>query len=256
MSRAIRAHFLPELTSPDELAGGTIVVIDVLRATTTITQALAAGCREVVPCLEVAEARRRAAELPSGQAILGGERGGLPIEGFDFGNSPADYTPLSVGGKTLVFTTTNGTKALRACLQAQRVVLGAFTNFTATLRAVLGAGQVHLLCAGTGGRVTREDVLLAGALAQALTNEPRPPDFNDEAAIARAAWREIIADEPRPHDRATRSALLARELRRTQGGRNLAGIGLDRDVDDVAQFDSIELVGELNLATWRVTAAS
>lgn len=252
MSRSVQVHLLPSLTSPDELAGGMVVVIDVLRATSTITAALAAGCREVIPCLEVEEARRRAAEFPPGQAVLGGERQGLPIAGFNFGNSPADYTPANVAGKTVVFTTTNGTKALRSCLLAERVVLGAFVNFTATLQAILGHGQIHLLCAGTGGCVTREDVLLAGAVAEALARNSTLPNMNDEAVLARAAWREMLASEPRTHDRAVLTALLASELRNTQGGRNLAGIGLVRDVDDVARFDTVEVVGELDIASWRI----
>ncbi|MGE3405480.1 MAG: 2-phosphosulfolactate phosphatase [Pirellulales bacterium] len=253
MSRQLSAHFLPALTSPAQLAGGTVVVIDVLRATTTITQALVSGCREVIPCLEVDEARRRAAELPAGQAVLGGERGGLPIAGFDFGNSPRDYTPANVGGKTVVFTTTNGTKAMQSCLQADKVVLGSFLNFRAVSQSLLASGQVHLLCAGTGGRVTREDVLLAGALAQALSRESHRLELNDEALLARSAWREIAA-EKHLADSSAMSAMLAVELRHTQGGRNLTGLGLQHDVDDVAQFDTIGLVGTLDLAAWRITA--
>src|SRR5262245_57387196 len=112
MLRPLNVHLLPELTTPEALTGGVVVVIDVLRATTTITTALAAGARRVIPCLDVADARAAAANSPEGECVLGGERQGLRIEGFDLGNSPNEYTPASVGGKTLVFSTTNGTKAM------------------------------------------------------------------------------------------------------------------------------------------------
>ena len=116
MQTVLAAHFLPDLVTPEELAGGTVVVIDVLRASTVICHALAAGARAVIPMLEVARSpadRRRA--WPAGQAMLGGEREGLPIAGFDLGNSPAEYRPDTVGGRTIVFTTTNGTRAMNRC---------------------------------------------------------------------------------------------------------------------------------------------
>ena len=80
---------------------------------------LAAGARAVIPALEVDEARRIAAGLPAGEAVLGGEREGLPIAGFDLGNSPSEYRPETVGGRTVVFTTTNGTRAMNRCRAAR-----------------------------------------------------------------------------------------------------------------------------------------
>src|SRR4051812_24899969 len=126
--RRLRAHFLPALVEPEDLAGSTCVVIDVLRATTTIVWALAAGAREVIPCLEVEDARRAIAEYPPGTGVCGGERSGLPIEGFELGNSPAEYTAARVAGKAVIFTTTNGARALFHCHHAQRVLIGAFAN--------------------------------------------------------------------------------------------------------------------------------
>src|SRR4051794_12107768 len=103
-------HLLPGLIPRGALAGGVAVVVDVLRARTVMVRALAAGCRDVVPCGEIDEALRLAAGLPRGAAILAGERQGLPIDGFDLGNSPASFTPEVCRGKTLVMTTTNGTR--------------------------------------------------------------------------------------------------------------------------------------------------
>src|SRR5215471_6039661 len=110
--RDVLVHLLPCQAPPGRLAGGLAVVIDVLRATTTIVYALAAGARCVRPCAEVAEAQALAAEMRVGRVLLGGERGGEPLPGFDLGNSPREFTPRVCRGCTLVLTTTNGTRAL------------------------------------------------------------------------------------------------------------------------------------------------
>lgn len=250
----LSAHFLPSLTTPDDLAGAAVVVIDVLRASTTITHALTAGCREVVPCLEVDDARRIAAGMRAGEAVLGGERGGLPIAGFALGNSPDECRPDTVGGRSLVFTTTNGTKAMLACRRARRVLIGAFVNLSAVCRLLAGETNVHLLCAGTRGKITREDVLFAGAVADRLSRDGEAMELNDEAAIARDAWRAAM---PTMSGKSTDQALkdrLAEVLRATQGGKNLLAIGLERDIVLAADIDRFEVVGELDVATWRIRA--
>ncbi|HWB12103.1 MAG TPA: 2-phosphosulfolactate phosphatase [Pirellulales bacterium] len=242
--QSLKAHFLPKLTTPEELAGGAVVVIDVLRATTVIAHALAAGARQVIPCLEVDDALQTAARLPKGEAVLGGERGGLKIDGFDLGNSPDEFTPQSVGGKTLVFTTTNGTRAMMACQQARRVVTGAFVNASAVADSLAGEKNVHLLCAGTRGEVTREDVLCAGLLADRLTpRESSDLEINDQLLIARDLWRAFFADR----DSADATGSLALTLRSTQGGRNLMRLGLEHDIEVAAQMDRFTIVPQLDL---------
>src|SRR5438105_5519615 len=106
----VQVHLLPELAPPGRLARGLAVVIDVLRSTTTMIQALASGCTAVRLCLEVEEARQLAGQMRAGRVLLGGERGGLPLPGFDLGNSPGGYTAKACSGTTLVLTTTNGTR--------------------------------------------------------------------------------------------------------------------------------------------------
>ncbi|MEX0678038.1 MAG: 2-phosphosulfolactate phosphatase [Pirellulales bacterium] len=251
----LRVHFLAEMVDPGDLAGGRSVVVDVLRATTTVVSALVAGARAVVPCLSVDEARRLASTFPPGQAVLGGERGGLPIEGFDLGNSPAEYTPRAVAGKTVVLTTTNGTKALLHCRAAQEIVLGAFVNLSAlcgylTQNAQAGATDVNLVCAGTEMHVTREDVLLAGAVAQRLAGAGWQLD--DEAAIARDAWRAVSAS-------ATGAELkdrLASALRASRGGGNLIQIGMAGDIELAADVDRFAIVPRFDAKTMRIEALS
>lgn len=243
-TRRIDVFLLPALVEPDELTGKTAVVIDVLRATTTIIHALAAGASQVVPCLEVEDARRVVAEIP-GQIVLGGERGGLPIPGFDLGNSPADYTPARVGGKILAFTTTNGTRAMRHCRAARRILIGAFVNFSAVCRELLSDDKVALVCAGTNGHVTREDSLFAGAVVAELTRDFSPAILNDQAEIAADAWRACASD-------LTGRNLLGSALRASRGGRNLIETGQENDIDLAAQIDRFDFVPELDLATWRI----
>jgi 2-phosphosulfolactate phosphatase len=231
-----------------------VVVIDVLRATTVITHALAAGARAVIPCLEVDDALRTAAKLPVGQAVLGGEREGLKIDGFDLGNSPDEFTPASVGGKTLVFTTTNGTRAMAQARLARRVLIGAFVNGSAIVNALAGESHVRLLCAGTRGEVTREDVLFAGFVADAVLErrapaEP-PPEINDQLLIARDCWRAFLAEQPG----GGLAGGLAATLRSTQGGRNLSKIGLERDIDVAAHIDRFAITPRLDVPDWQITA--
>src|SRR5262249_25946216 len=129
--RDVLVHLLPSLAVPGRLNGGIAVVIDVLRASTTIIHALAAGCTCVRPCAEVEEARELAGEMRVGRALLGGERDGLRLPGFDLGNSPSEYTAKLCRGNTLVLTTTNGTRALLRAAEADRVLVAGFVNYSA-----------------------------------------------------------------------------------------------------------------------------
>jgi len=241
--RRIDVYLVPALIEPDELTGRTVVVIDVLRATTTIIHALAAGAVAVVPCLEVDEARTIAAGEFPGSAVLGGERGGLPIPGFDLGNSPREYTPLRVGDKTVVFTTTNGTRALLRCKAAKRVLIGAFVNLSAVCRELGDDSHIVLLCAGTNGHVTREDALFAGAVVNELASGHI---LNDQAELAADAWRACKSD-------LTGADPLGRALRSSRGGRNLIDTGQENDIDIAAQIDKFDTVPQLDLVTWRIT---
>lgn len=241
--RRLDVYLLPTLVEPLELADKTVVVIDILRATTTIVHALAAGAVQVVPCLEVDEARQAAAKMAAG-AILGGERGGRQIPGFDLGNSPAEYTPDRVRNKTVVFTTTNGTRALRRCKLARRVLVGAFVNFSAVCRELNDESDVVLLCAGTDGHVTREDTLFAGAVVDDLSRTQRDRRLNDQADIAADAWRtavRMMTDRP-----------LGVTLRESRGGRNLIEIGQQDDIDLAAQIDQFDSVPELDLVSFTI----
>src|SRR3954468_21131840 len=150
----LRVHKLPKDVDEKELAGSTVVVIDLLRATSTICQALASGAREVVPFLEIEDAFTAAKGEDRADIVLGGERRGGKIPGFDVGNSPAEYTPQVVGGKRVFITTTNGTRAMHHARLASRVVLGSFLNLSAIVASVKDEPTIDILCAGTDGSET------------------------------------------------------------------------------------------------------
>lgn len=251
-------HLLPDLTNPDELSAATVVVLDVLRATTTIIHALQAGAKEVIPCLEIEEARAKHAALPAGTAILGGERKGRPIEGFDLGNSPDEYTPATVGCKTLVFTTTNGTRAMQRCRQAKRVLIGALVNARNVALALSAEENIHIVCAGTDGQISSEDALAAGIIFaqwQHITGSRDRSTWNDEAELALGLATQILGIGAATCESPASAQLypISRELRASRGGQNLCEIGLQQDIGAAAQLNRFSLVPKLNLRDWTIT---
>lgn len=153
---------------PQDLTGRTAVVFDVLRATSTVVTALSHGCRGVIPAESAEEARELAAGLAArGEpVVLAGERGGLKIENFPYGNSPLEFSPEAVKGKWLVLTTSNGTRAIcRAAEAASRVLVGSLLNAGAVARELTkGGGDVVMICAGSEGSFSLEDALAAGVV--------------------------------------------------------------------------------------------
>jgi 2-phosphosulfolactate phosphatase len=179
------------------------VVFDVLRATSTFVTALHNGAKAIIPVGEISEAlayrkaesRRQKAEV----ILLGGERNGVRIStngiDFDLGNSPREYTPEKVRGKTIVSTTTNGTRALRACVGAQTVLAASFLNLAATAEFLRQNRfeNILLVCAGTGENPADEDIIAAGALADALLSGKDTHSKRTVSAMAaRAAYFEAV----------------------------------------------------------------
>ena len=171
------------------LQGRTAVIIDVLRATTTIAAALSRGAVAVYPVADLEAARRRAQEGDG--MILGGERGGLPPEGFHAGNSPLEYTAELVSDSTIVFTTTNGTLAISRALAAgaSGLATGALVNAAAVSRwAVERGASLTLICAGTEERVTLEDAVGAGCIIAEVACIAPDVELTDAAVAARQLW--------------------------------------------------------------------
>lgn len=165
-----------------DLSGVTCVVFDILRATSSMVTALANGALEIYPVRGIEEALELKAKLP--EAILGGERHGDLIQGFDVGNSPLEYTEFP--GRRIITTTTNGTVALRACEKASRVLVGSLLNLNALRAAVAEDHQLLLVCAGTFDTFALEDAIAAGALAGRFPTAELTDAARATLAIARA----------------------------------------------------------------------
>jgi 2-phosphosulfolactate phosphatase len=252
--RSLNVYYLPQHVAACELTGSVVIVVDLLRASTTICQALASGAQEVIPFLEVEQTLAAAASTARSEIVLGGERGGRRIPGFDLGNSPAEYTPNAVRGRRVFFTTTNGTRALDHARQADRVLIGALVNLSSVVASVADERQVTILCAGTGGEETREDVIAAGAMASRLAESSGNSwKTNGPADSARRAWQQVLATADMQHRSADEQLVL--ELRDTPGGRNLLSIGLDQDLVDCARVDRLSVVPELDARGWRIRSA-
>lgn len=220
--------FTPAALPPAELAGATALVIDVLRASTTIVTALAHGCLEVLPVAEVDEARRRARGLSG--ALLAGERGGDPPAGFDLGNSPLEFTRARVAARTIVFTTSNGTRALLAARPAVAVGVAGFVNLSAAADWALGQQRdLVVVCAGELGARSLEDETCAGLLVdRVLAVEP--------GAVATAAATAAVAGA-RPYAKD-----LARLAHDAPHARHLAAHGRGADVAACLALDTFVLV--------------
>ncbi|MDP1663294.1 MAG: 2-phosphosulfolactate phosphatase [Phycisphaerales bacterium] len=238
VSRPLAAHLTAAQADPADLAGTVVVMIDALRASTTIAAALHAGAPSITPILTVEQAQSAAASQ-SPRPALCGERAGRHIPGFDLGNSPRDFTPGAIGGRHILFTTTNGTAALlhAAAAGAAEILVGSFANLSAICdRLAEDARPVHLLCAGTRDRVSLDDCIAAGAMIDRLLTAGRNLTADDPARLCLAAWHLAECDLP--------AAMLA-----SRGGRNLAAIGLTQDVLDCCEIDAHPVLPRFDPAT-------
>jgi len=243
MPTTLEVQFAPaeyaQMTGRD-LCETVCVVFDVLRATSTMVTALGNGAAGIMPVAEIPEALSIRQRRP--EVLLVGERDGVRIaghltggRGFDLGNSPREFTAEAVGGRTIAMTTTNGTRALRACAPAAAVLLGSFLNLRATAEFIERQHPPHLLlvCSGTLDQAAYEDVLGAGALCDLLWPKYGSGTVADSALIARRLFRLEQND------------LLAAVAQSRNGRRLLAHPDLRDDVAFCVQRDLFSLVAEM-----------
>ena len=169
---------------PDRLSGATVVVIDVFMATTTLLTILENGARDVYPVASLQEADETLAKLDASEVLRGGEQDAAWIEGYDHGPFPEEYAPGVVGGKDVIFVTTNGTRAVADASPADRVLLGTLRNAPAVARHLEGSDteSIYFVCAGSGGRFTVEDFLGAATIISEMDVEDW--HLNDGAWLA------------------------------------------------------------------------
>jgi len=210
------------------------VVVDVLRATSVISMAIQNGAAKVYCCVEIEESRQLAVAV-SPSALLCGERLCKPIAGFDLGNSPSDYSSAVVGGRSLVMTTTNGTRAMNAAKQARRVYAGSFLNLSALAKKLLHEPKIVVVCAGTDGSETEEDILFAGALIASVVAFSKKVELDRTAEDAVEFWNSFQEE----------GFSLAEKLYQTRGGVNLVAAGYRSDIDVCAMIDGVTSVPEM-----------
>ena len=228
-----------------DLAGRQVALIDVLRATTTMVTALANGARAIIPVAEPSQAVEVRSKLDADSTLLGGERDALPIENFDLGNSPLEYTEEVVRDKTIVMCTTNGTKLLTAYKYSGPVWLASFLNVSAICEAMIQSGlDVTIVCAGNAGDFSLEDTLCAGALVDELLDKiDGEVELNDSAKLALLHYNANREDLPGA-------------MRQGEHGRRLAELGFGDDIAASAEINRRPLAPQFTEGKVSVTADS
>jgi 2-phosphosulfolactate phosphatase len=229
----VDAVFGVQQLTPQDVQGRVVAVIDVLRASTTIATALAHGAKAVIPFESSEEAVTRSKQLERGAFLLAGERRMLKMEGFDLGNSPLEHTAEAVEGKTVLLTTTNGTKALLAVQGARDVVVASYVNLTGVstmLRAALrGGADITLVCAGQDRQFALEDAACAGRYVYNISKRLADVELND-AALAASLIDRKYGDN------------LMRLFNTAAHGRALAAAGFEGDLAACAAVDSYPVI--------------
>jgi len=230
--------FSPEGITAGGLQGRIAFVIDILRATTSMCAALLHGARALIPVASTEEALRLAQTIGRDEVLLAGERQCARIPGFQLGNSPREMTEATVRGKTLVVTTSNGTRALLACQGAAAVYGACAANLTVSAeraRETIEAGaSVLIVCAGREGAFSLDDGYCAGRLLTAVLGSARPRRGLNDAAIASLDLVRRYGDR------------WERPLQRSRAGRELIRLGFRDDVLDAARLDAYPVLAHFH----------
>ncbi|MBZ4646112.1 MAG: 2-phosphosulfolactate phosphatase [Petroclostridium sp.] len=216
----------------DQMVKGKLaVVIDVLRATSTIVTALSNGCKGVIPVCDVDQAKAKACELDPEQCLLGGERNAVIIEGFHHGNSPLEYTAERVQNKYVIITTTNGTRAIHHAKEAVDIVIASFLNGQAVVQYIHKnyLEDITIICAGTEGHFSLEDILCAGKIIYELKSLGNDISLNDLGIAAENLYK---------HNKDDMHQLLQGTFHYSR----LISLNFEKDVEFCMQQDVFQLV--------------
>jgi len=216
----------------DELffTGKTTVVIDVLRASTTIITALSNGAKEIVPVGTVEFAVKVSGGIFGGQTLLGGERNTKKIEGFALGNSPAEYTKEIVSGKSIVFYSTNGSRAIVKAKYSANLFICSFNNLKTLAKHLKNLNEdVVVLCSGNNNFFSLEDSVCAGMLVSELIMENKNSELTDSAKSAMALFKSFGKN-------------ILKLLSETDHGRLLIENGYKNDLQACAELDNTEVI--------------
>ena len=223
----IDVAFLPEEIKKADLSATVCIVLDIFRATTSIVTAVANGCKAVIPVLTTADAYKVA--VPMKSVLFAGERQSIRIEGFDFGNSPFEFSRDKVKDQTIAMTTTNGTIAIKATEQAYCTLIGSFINAESVCRQA-GRHQKDILivCAGTDQLFSLEDAFCAGLLVNLLQNEEKVM-LTDSA---RGVWEMYKGAK----------YSIVEVTKHSRNGRRLVEMGCEADIEYCLQASVADIV--------------
>jgi 2-phosphosulfolactate phosphatase len=226
----IDVYFTPNSLTQKKIEDCQVVIIDALRASTTIVTALANGARAIIPVAETASAVEVRAKLGAEHVLLGGEHEGTKIENFDLGNSPLEYTKEIVKDKVIAMRTTNGTRPYTMFRYNRAVRVGSFLNLGSTVKYVCANGaDLALICAGNNGDFSLEDTLAAGAIIDGLADSlVCEIELNDSAKLAAL------------HFNASRERLLA-SIKESEHGKHLSALGFADDIAFAAQVNTFDI---------------
>jgi 2-phosphosulfolactate phosphatase len=214
-----------------QLRDKNVVVIDVLRSSTTVVTALANGAREIIPVSNIESAVKISASLLGDVTVRGGERNGKMIQGFNLGNSPLEYTEAAVKGKSIIYCTTNGSVAMNKCRHARNMVVAAFINISKVAEFITQVNDEFLIiCAGNATvshGFSMEDAVCAGMIIHKVQDERQQQlELTDTSIAALSLYR-------------THGRSILKMLRNTDHGKYLASIGFDEDLKACAKVDSV-----------------
>lgn len=215
----------------EKIIGCTVVVIDVLRATSTMVNALYNGCREIIVVSSPEEAFYLK-KLYSAKTVLGGERKRKRLPGFELGNSPLEYVRSVIGNRVIIFTTTNGTELITKCALAEKIIIGSFLNAEAVTDYLKDHNKIILACAGTRGTFSLEDFLLAGYLSWLIKKKYTGAIFCDKCYEA-IDWFKKMDNS------------LVDILKKTPHGQSLIDIGLKDDIQFCLQKNITEIIPQV-----------
>jgi 2-phosphosulfolactate phosphatase len=225
--------FAPGEAKPADLSGRVVAVVDVLRASTSIAVALANGAKGVVPVESPEDAMIRSRQFERSEFVLAGEHKMLPVSGFDLGNSPQGFTEEAVGGKTVLISTTNGTRALLGVQGAREIVVASYVNFSAVLAMLRAAARANaditIVCAGNEGNFSLEDAACAGRYVRAIPKRLASVVLND-AATASSLIDRRYGDN------------VAKVFEESSHGQALTAAGFEADLAVAASVDSFPVV--------------
>jgi 2-phosphosulfolactate phosphatase len=226
----VEVFLTSQSVAEEDVKDQTVVVIDVLRACSTIPTALNNGARSFVPVADMAQASKIASNLDQQSYLLGGERGGEKIEGYHLGNSPLEYSRKAVEGRTIIFNTTNGTVAIDTARAAEHLLIASFLNAARVVEFIQAASNdLAIICAGSRNRVSLEDTLCAGLLLYRLWDGVEPEAVSDTAHIAFTQYL---------HDKDN----LQSAVKRCNHAQHLQRLGFGKDVEYCLQLDALPVL--------------